>query len=104
MENYCPKCGSRVTFNEKNNKYTCSSCGHTFYELHNFSYVNHHLAHTHTKTCSVCNYTSTQSHVYNIYQSYYSMLSILSDIPGNSDFVDKLIDVLKNARKKGIVK
>ena len=40
----------------------------------------------------------------NIYQSYYSMLSILSDIPGNSDFVDKLIDVLKNARKKGIVK
>ena len=32
MENYCPKCGSRVTFNEKNNKYTCSNCGHTFYE------------------------------------------------------------------------
>ena len=36
MENYCPKCGSRVTFNEKNNKYTCSSCGHTFYEKNIF--------------------------------------------------------------------
>ena len=32
MENYCPKCGSRITFNEKNNKYTCSNCGHSFYE------------------------------------------------------------------------
>ncbi len=38
------------------------------------------------------------------YQSYYSMLSIISDIPGNSEFVDKLIDVLKEQRKKGVIK
>ena len=38
------------------------------------------------------------------YQSYYSMLSIISDLPENADLVDKLIDVLKEQRKKGNIK
>ena len=41
MENYCLKCGSRLNFNEKNNKYTCSSCGHSFYEKNICIYSSH---------------------------------------------------------------
>ena len=81
------KCGSYETIDDDG--YVKCKCGHYvgyFYKIY---------------------YRCSGHHDYQLgenYQSYYSMLSIISDIPGNSEFVDKLIDVLQEQRKKGIIK
>ncbi|MCR5564657.1 MAG: leucine-rich repeat protein [Gammaproteobacteria bacterium] len=112
MENYCPKCGSRVTFNEKNNKYTCSSCGHTFYEKNIYldrKKVNENYYHKKTPLTPSKSQTSVIFIVIGIAVALFVILNVISRYTVYKDYKVKMIgdyvDIieLRNKNKEELV-